>query len=442
MHISSPIKSQKLRLWLSFVAGVIANALLGPSEIFYIYANELQVIFNVNKKQVEMFASIQTIGNGIGFVLCTFTDSLNPMCLLVVGFVFTLIGPTVLWVATLDQHMTNSYFIMFGFLCNGLSDSIQIIISQKIVAKNFSSSNRGIIMAVLSESICIGMLLFSVVYYIIPPKSHRFQQLMIFLFFFSVFVYIFCFLFLREVHSQTDYTNILHADDNPEPNVSSLNEHSKDVILKKTFMQIIKDPNYQLLAWLSTLAFATGSVLKTNLTVLSQVSGLSSFDSYIFIYIPVFSSIGGIVVGLLSDKLRDSLTRLPFLLVGCVLQTLCSFINIFLVKNKALIVLSAFLTGTALGSSYALVSSVVSEMFHIDNYNRNYGMIKGAHAVTALLLQYLFGVFYDANVSDSELFCRGLHCTEMGYTMNTIISVLPVLLCVCLLIRTPLKITK
>ncbi|CAG2226484.1 unnamed protein product [Mytilus edulis] len=296
MNISSPIKSQKLRLWLSFVAGVLANALLGPSEIFYIYANELQVIFNVNKKQ--------------------------------------------------------------------------------------------------------------------------------------------------EVHSQTDYTNILHEDDNPEPNVSSLNEHSKDVILKKTFMQIIKDPNYQLLAWLSTLAFATGSVLKTNLTVLSQVSGLSSFDSYIFIYVPVFSSIGGIVVGLLSDKLRDSLTRLPFLLVVCVLQTLCSFINIFLVKNKALIVLSAFLTGTALGSSYALVSSVVSEMFHIDNYNRNYGMIKGAHAVTALLLQYLFGVFYDANVSDSELFCRGLHCTEMGYTMNTIISLLPVLLCVCLLIRTPLKITK
>ena len=51
MNISSPIKSQKLRLWLSFVAGVLANALLGPSEIFYIYANELQVIFNVNKKQ-------------------------------------------------------------------------------------------------------------------------------------------------------------------------------------------------------------------------------------------------------------------------------------------------------------------------------------------------------------------------------------------------------
>ncbi|VDI50521.1 Hypothetical predicted protein [Mytilus galloprovincialis] len=119
MHISSLIKNQKLRLWLSFVAGVIANALLGPSEIFYVYANELQVIFNVNKKQVEMFASIQTIGNGIGFVLCTFTDSLNPMCLLVVGFVFTLIGPTVLWVATLNLHMTNSYFIMFGFLCNG-----------------------------------------------------------------------------------------------------------------------------------------------------------------------------------------------------------------------------------------------------------------------------------------------------------------------------------
>ncbi|CAC5360925.1 unnamed protein product [Mytilus coruscus] len=171
MHISSPIKSHKLRLWLSFVAGVLANALLGPSEIFYIYANELQVIFNINKKQVEMFASIQTIGNGIGFVLCTFTDSLNPMCFLVVGFLFTLIGPAVLWVATLDKHMTNSYFIMFGFLCNGLSDSIQIIISQKIVAKNFSSSNRGIIMAVLSESICIGMLLFSVVYYIIPTQA-------------------------------------------------------------------------------------------------------------------------------------------------------------------------------------------------------------------------------------------------------------------------------
>lgn len=389
MHLSSLFKSQTLKLWLSFVAGVLANALLGPSEIFYIYANELQVIFDINKKQVEMFASIQTIGNGIGFMLCTFTDSLNPMCFLVVGFVFTLIGPTVLWVATLDQHMTNTYFIMFGFLCNGLSDSIQIIISQKIVAKNFSSSNRGIIMAVMGESISIGMLLFSVIYYNIPSKKHRFQQLMIFLFFFSVFVYIFCFLFLREVHSETDYTNILPEDDSHEHSLTRLDVHSKDIIFKKTFLQIIKDPNYQLLAWLSTLAFATGSVLKTNLTVLSQVSGLSRFDSYIFIYVPVFSSSSGIIVGLLSDKLRQSITRLPFLLFSCVLQTLCSFSNMILVQSKAFIVLSVVLTGTSLGSLYALVSSVVSEMFHIDNYNRNYGMIKGAHAVTTLLFQYL-----------------------------------------------------
>lgn len=51
MHVYLPVKSHKLRLWLSFVAGVLANALLGPSEIFYIYANELQDIFNINKKQ-------------------------------------------------------------------------------------------------------------------------------------------------------------------------------------------------------------------------------------------------------------------------------------------------------------------------------------------------------------------------------------------------------
>ncbi|CAC5360872.1 unnamed protein product [Mytilus coruscus] len=375
MHLSSLFKSQTLKLWLSFVAGVLANALLGPSEIFYIYANELQVIFDINKKQ-------------------------------------------------------------------GLSDSIQIIISQKIVAKNFSSSNRGIIMAVMGESISIGMLLFSVIYYSIPSKKHRFQQLMIFLFFFSVFVYIFCFLFLREVHSETDYTNILPEDDSHEHSLTRLDVHSKDIIFKKTFLQIIKDPNYQLLAWLSTLAFATGSVLKTNLTVLSQVSGLSRFDSYIFIYVPVFSSSSGIIVGLLSDKLRQSITRLPFLLFSCVLQTLCSFSNIIIVQSKAFIVLSVVLTGTSLGSLYALVSSVVSEMFHIDNYNRNYGMIKGAHAVTTLLFQYLFGLFYDDNVSDFKLFCRGLHCTEMGYMMNTIISLIPVLLCVCLLKRTALKITK
>ncbi|XP_071131461.1 uncharacterized protein [Mytilus edulis] len=441
MHISSPIKRQKLRLWLSFVAGVLANALLGPSEIFYIYANELQVIFNANKKQVEMFASIQIIGNGIGFVLCTFTDSLNPMCLLVVGFVFTMIGPTVLLMAILDQHMTNNYFIMFGFLCNGLSDSIQIIISQKIIAKNFSSSYRGIIMAIMGESISIGMLLFSIVYYIIPPKNHRFQQLMIFLFFFSVFVYIFCLLFLREVHLETVYTNILPEDDTHDPSLISVEVHPTEVILKNTFLQIVKDPNYQLLAWLSTLAFATGSVLQTNLTVLTQVSGLSRFDSYIFSFVPVFSSIGGIVVGILSDKLRLSLTRIPFLLFSCTLQTLCSFINMFFVQNLAFIVLSVVLTGMSLGALYALISCIVSEMFHIDNYNRNYGMIKGAHAVIALLLQYLFGVFYDDNVSDSKLFCRGLRCTKMGYTMNTIISLIPVLLCLILLKRTALKIT-
>ncbi|CAG2198035.1 unnamed protein product [Mytilus edulis] len=374
MNISSPIKSQKLRLWLSFVAGVLANMLLGPSDIFYVYANEVQVIFNINKKQ-------------------------------------------------------------------GLSDSIQIIISQKIVAKNFSSAYRGIIMAIMGESISIGMLLFSVVYYIIPLKNHRFQQLMIFLFFFSVFVYIFCFLFLREVHLETDYTNIL-PDDTHDPILMSEEVHPTDVILKKTFLQIVKDPNYQLLAWLSTLAFATGSVLKNNLTVLSQVSGLSNFDSKMVIYGPVFSSIGGIVIGLLSDKLRQSLTRLPFLLLSCLLQTLCSFINMFFVQNLAFIVLSVVLTGLSLGSLYVLVSSIVSEMFHIDNYNRNYGIIKGGHAVATLLLQYIFGAFYDDNVSDSKLFCRGLHCTETGYTMNTIVSLIPVLLCVILLKRNALKLTN
>ena len=296
-------------------------------------------------------------------------------------------------------------------------------------------------MAIMGESISIGMLLFSVVYYIIPPKNHRFQQLMIFLFFFSVFVYIFCFVFLREVPSETVYTNILPEDDTHDPSLISVEVHPTEVILKKTFLQIVKDPNYQLLAWLSTLAFATGSVLQTNLTVLTQVSGLSRFDSYIFIFVPVFSSIGGIVVGILSDKLRLSLTRIPFLLFSCMLHTLCSFINMFFVQNLAFIVLSVVLTGTSLGALYALISCIVSEMFHIDNYNRNYGMVKGAHAVIALLLQYLFGVFYDDNVSDSKLFCRGLRCTKMGYTMNTIISLIPVLLCLILLKRTALKIT-
>ncbi|XP_052092625.1 uncharacterized protein LOC127729044 isoform X1 [Mytilus californianus] len=438
--LSTPKKNYCLR-WMSLLAGGLAHAMLASNLIFYVYINDIKAKFHYNQTEVELFASMLNAGIGLGFLPNLIGSKLKSTWILVIGLLLSTAGLLLLWSSTkmVAFYEGKSWLMALYFLISGLGGSVAYIMALRFNATHFAEDKRGRIMAMMFIFIDIGMISFTVIYYKALPAATRLEGFLIVVVSFNAAVYIFCMIFLRNTPSNIGEITVAKE----EPHSSNFKYEAMDTenaLSEKSFSELLCTIDYQLLAWMCSSAFAVSLLLSNNMTVLTKELDLTSIDTVITIMYPPIVIVAALVFSLASDKLKHTLTRTSFLIAGVVCLAISSILNAFLSSGKGVVITAVVLAAVGTGIVYTIGPTAMSEVFHIDNLMRNWGLVMLLRAVLIIILHLIFGEIYDLEVSsDASMFCKGLHCTRYGYLLTFGVAVIAVGLGIILIIRNNLR---
>ena len=306
---------------------------------------------------------------------------------------------------------------------------------------HFSGEKRGRIIALMFIFIDIGMMSFTLVYYKAFTGSMRFDKLMIVVTCFNAFVYLFCMIFLRS--STSDISEITVEKEELQSENFTYQPIDADNLKEQSFWELLLSMDYQLLAILCSSTFAVSFLLTNNLTVLTREEGLSSFDLIITLLYPSLVIIAALLFSLISDKAKHRLSRISFINIGGLCLCISSILNAFISTNRAVVVTAVVFGAAGTGIVYTIGPTTMSEMIHIDNFMRNWGLVMLMRAILIIILHVIFGSLYDMELKTADaIFCKGLHCTRYGYVVTGGVALVAIGLGICLIVRRNRKIRE
>jgi MFS family permease len=216
-----------------------------------------------------------------------------------------------------------------------------------------------------------------------------------------------------------------------------------DNLKEQSFWELLLSMDYQLLAILCSSTFAVSLLLSNNLTVLTREEGLSSFDSIITLLYPPLVIITALLFSLISDKAKHRLSRISFINIGGMCLCISSILNAFISTSRTVVVTAVVFGAAGTGIVYTIGPTAMSEMFHIDNFMRNWGLVMLMRAILIIILHVIFGALYDMELKTADaMFCKGLHCTRYGYVVTGGVALVAIGLGICLIVRRNRKIRE
>lgn len=418
--------------WMSLLAGGLAHAMMASNLIFYVYINDIKARFQYDQKEVEAFASMLNAGIGLGFIPNLIGSKLKSAWVLVIGMVLSISGLLLLWSSTklVSFYEGKSWLMAIYFIICGLGGSVGYIMALRFNAAHFADDKRGRIIAAMFVFIDSGMITFTLVYYRAFTEETRFENLMVVLMIFNGIVYIFCMFCLRPPEKSSE-TNIneteMVSQIGGNDNISS--DADQNLFPRQSCKELLFNLDYHLLAWFCSSTFGVSLLISNNMTVLTKEEDLSAFDSITTLVYPPIVIVTALSTSFLSDKVKPRIPRLSFLIIGAACLSTSSLINAFLSTSPFIIIIGLVLAAMGTGMVYTIGPTTMSEMFHIDDFMRNWGLVMLMRAIVIIILHITFGAFYDIEVKSFKgNFCKGLQCTRNGYILTFSVSLLAICL--------------
>ena len=158
---------------------------------------------------------------------------------------------------------------------------------------------------------------------------------------------------------------------------------------------------------------------------------------------PLFLFMTKPAVGILSNLYIDKIPRIVFVIVLMALNAPLHFLFIFYAENVVLQYLINYSAVVSLGVFFVICPVLTAEYFGVQYFSINYGSIIFADGCFVLLLQFILGLLYDANVSDFATHtCYGLHCYYVSSGILCALSIVTLIATVMLCVRRDKSIYK
>jgi MFS family permease len=328
---------------------------------------------------------------------------------------------------------------------------------------NFPERHRGKIVGGLNCFFAGSPSIFSVIYYQMIQKNgeyaESFGNFMIFFAILFGIIDIICALFLR-VYKKTEEVYTVDPSDfrdpesngetqmqniagNESPNEKSCCAPPTSLLIEpKSLKEILTDLDFYLLIGMFSCASAVGLLYLNNLTVISKSVHLDGNDHNLVLIVPITNAIISVSIGFASDFFQEKIQRLVIVVLTCILYIGLSIITMLLGDNYAALCFATFLCGLGTGTIWSLTPTVMSEIFHISNLGRNWGIALLFAALVGLGGQYSFGALYDEMKTEGELFCHGLKCVSGGLGVCVGLSVLALIFGAILMLHRRFRISK
>lgn len=157
----------------------------------------------------------------------------------------------------------------------------------------------------------------------------------------------------------------------------------------------------------------------------------------------IANCVGRIISGILGDFISQSfgLPRTWLLFFPAIGMTITQMLS-FTIKNYANLPVDSLLTGLFYGFTFCIMPTIVGDMFGMDNFSYNWGIVSLAPIIPGYYFTRLFGQIYDSksiassNNNDGLVCMLGNQCYNSIFKITLSVSVFSIVLVLILTIGT------
>ena len=118
-----------------------------------------------------------------------------------------------------------------------------------------------------------------------------------------------------------------------------------------------------------------------------------------------------IIVGIVSDMCIEKIPRIAFCIGISLINVPVYLMFVFYADRVEAMYFVTYFSFSSLGVFYVTGPVLVAEYFGVKQFAINYGSMLLVQGCVTLLLQFIFGILYDINITDvSTQTCYGIHC--------------------------------
>ncbi|ESP02784.1 hypothetical protein LOTGIDRAFT_230330 [Lottia gigantea] len=445
--------------YLGLVVGCIAKFTSGSLFVFSAYQNAIKETFNYTQTEVELLSSCLNLGLGTGFLPGMIFDKFGPHLTSGIGLIISGGSYFLIWSTTksVKFYEPRSGLMAFYFYLAGFGSLFSYMAALNTNAINFPAKHRGKVISLLNAFFTGSPSVFVSIYYNVFSdgdynivKNQHYDKLMFFFAILFIVMNAMCIVCLHDLsklqgpetksaYTVENSTDSNHVQSGMDSAVNSIEGSKKNTEERKDdsikFILLLKDPSFHLLAYTFMSAAILSLVNTNNLTVLTKSVGLNHFDNTLLLVMPIVNTIISFLIGPVSDKIKGKIPRLTLLVIGCVFFTASELVYVFFGTYLAGVICSVIITAFGIGTLWSLVPTIVSEMFGIRDFGRNWGLLLMLAGVAGLGGQAIFGFLYDSRVRSDNIYCYGKDCTIYGYILMAVLGLISIALSAILDIR-------
>jgi len=357
---------------------------------------------------------------------------------------------------------------------SGFGSVFTYMVSLSTNVVNFKEKDRGKVCGILNTFFCGSAFVFVQIYNNLlddgdPNSAQGFANMMMLLAITFGIVGILCVLFLRiytdndnegtdiiNTHGYSDNKNAAEVHDNTDnmdnstgetthynsTNTTSQNDETNKSVQNiskpcpTSVKAIMKDMNFHFFLWMFALAAGIGVFVTNNITELASALHFQEYNVNLMIIIPLTTTILSTIIGLVSDKTQKCLSRDKLMIVGLAMFLISEVLYISAAYIIEILILSKIMLGIGISIIWSLGPAIMSEMFHIDNIGRNWGILVFFVAIINFIIQMIYGALYDANKRNpGDLYCYGMNCFRGAFGICIFTSILSIFFNTVLIFR-------
>ena len=196
-----------------------------------------------------------------------------------------------------------------------------------------------------------------------------------------------------------------------------------------TGRQIMTRSDFHFLFWPFMICSGLQLMYQNNVGVYLKSFDQEQYTTLFTTLNPIAQVVCKFIVGFISDIIVHRVPRSALLLLFYVLQTIVMTLCVFFSDSFVLLLVTLIIVGFANGALWCLTPTIVSELYGMKYFGRNWGTIMIGSAFGGLGCQQIFGQFYDMNIHNkNSQDCFGKACFTWSFIIAAVFS-----FCSCML---------
>ena len=223
----------------------------------------------------------------------------------------------------------------------------------------------------------------------------------------------------EEERTENVHNHSLFNNDNNEP---------ADSWYERFGMRLMKIPAFHILSWGYMLSAVPTLAIDSNITTIAASLGFSILGVSVPVYGPITSLITSLVIGLISDRSLQYVSRLSYALIVHILLLFFFILATFYGDNFHVLLGLLLATYVHIGFALVIFPTVVAEYFGNHYFIRIWGAILLAVAILTTVLNVIIGGLYIDTIPGGGTDCYGLVCFQRTFILSSVMCAVAILL--------------